>query len=229
MVNAFREKNLLTGSQISKFQNYYGLAIRKNLNSIHTMRQAIWAIFMHKLSTDEHPQHGFCPIGEDSLCGFKKAETTGSAYKHGNNLPVAVVEALHPVFKELSHPDLLKKCVHGKTQNPNESVNNVIWSRVPKSKFVQIEALSLGVYDAVCTYNEGNSAKLQALKKLGIQPREYTSHALLRLDKEKLLRSKYTFSQQSKERRKGKRYERKSEEYKNKNNAQIAGYGAGMF
>ncbi|GBM21176.1 hypothetical protein AVEN_50907-1 [Araneus ventricosus] len=109
-------KNLLTDSQIDKFQNYYSLAIRRNLNSIHTMRQAIWVIFMHKFSTDEHPQHGFCPIGEDSWCGFKTAEATGSAYKRGNNLHVAVVEALRPVFRDLSHPDLLKKRVHGKTQ-----------------------------------------------------------------------------------------------------------------
>ncbi|GBN54824.1 hypothetical protein AVEN_133113-1 [Araneus ventricosus] len=59
-------KNRLTDSQIDKIQNYYGLAIRRNLNSVHAMRQDIWAIFMHKLSTDEKPQHGFCPIGEDS-------------------------------------------------------------------------------------------------------------------------------------------------------------------
>ncbi|GBM16058.1 hypothetical protein AVEN_163104-1 [Araneus ventricosus] len=99
------------------------------------MHQAIWAVFMHKLSTDKNPQHGFCPIGEDSWRGFKKAEATGSTYKYKNNLPVSVVEAMRPVFRDLSHPDLLKKCVHGNTQNPNESVNNVIWSRVPKSTF----------------------------------------------------------------------------------------------
>ncbi|GBO26522.1 hypothetical protein AVEN_75277-1 [Araneus ventricosus] len=222
-------KNRLTDSQIDKLQNYYGLAIRRNLDCVHAMRQAIWAIFMHKLSTDENPQHGFCPIGEDSWCGFKKAEATGSAYKHKNNLPVAVVEAMRPVFRDLSHPDLLKKCVHGNTQNPNESVNNVIWLRVPKSTFVQIEALSLGVYDAVCTFNEGNSARLQILQNLGIEPGEYTLHDLKCLDKEKLLRAKYAISQQSKERRKAKRYKRKREEEKNKTNAQIAGYGAGMF
>ncbi|GBM21169.1 hypothetical protein AVEN_50901-1 [Araneus ventricosus] len=153
-------KNRLTDSQIDKIQNYYGLAILENLNTVHAMRQAIWAIFMHKLSTDEHPQHGFCPICEDSWCGFKKAEATGSEYKHKNNLHAAIVEAMRPVFRDLFHIDLLKKCVHGKTQNPNEGVNNVIWSRVPKSKFVQIRAICLGVYDAVCTFNEGNSAKL---------------------------------------------------------------------
>ncbi|GBM10562.1 hypothetical protein AVEN_66204-1 [Araneus ventricosus] len=189
-------KNRLTDSQIDKIQNYYGLAIRRNLNCVQAMSQAIRAIFMHKLSTDENPQHGFCPIGEDSWCGFKKAEATGSAYKHKNNLPVAVVESMRPVFRDLSHPDLLKKCVHGNTQNPNESVNNVIWSRVPKSTFVQIEALSLGVYDAVCTFNEGNSARLQILQNLGIEPGEYTLYALKCLDKEKLLRAKYAFFQQ---------------------------------
>ncbi|GFS95444.1 hypothetical protein TNCV_2805721, partial [Trichonephila clavipes] len=28
--------------------------------------------FLHKLSTDEYPPTWFCPIGEDSWCGFKK-------------------------------------------------------------------------------------------------------------------------------------------------------------
>ncbi|GFU31920.1 uncharacterized protein TNCV_1111701 [Trichonephila clavipes] len=56
--------------------SYYGSAIRRNHSSVQNMRQAIWAIFLHKLSTDEYPQHGFCPIGEDSWCGFKKAEAS---------------------------------------------------------------------------------------------------------------------------------------------------------
>ncbi|GFV17924.1 uncharacterized protein TNCV_4020311 [Trichonephila clavipes] len=126
--------------------------------------------FLHKLSTDEYPQHGFCPIGEDSWCGFKKAEASGKSYKHKNSLPVAVVEAMRPIFRDLSHPDLLKKCLHGKTQNPNESFHNVVWSRVPKETFVQIETLSLGVYDAVCSFNDGNVSKLKMLQKMGVEP-----------------------------------------------------------
>ncbi|GFX82777.1 uncharacterized protein TNCV_385701 [Trichonephila clavipes] len=62
---------------------------------------------------------------------------------------------MRPIFRDLSHPDLLKKCLHGKTQNPNESFHNVVWSRVPKATFVQSETLSLGVYDAVCSFNDG--------------------------------------------------------------------------
>ncbi|GFT51738.1 uncharacterized protein TNCV_4440401 [Trichonephila clavipes] len=65
-------KNRLTEHEIDNLQSYYGSAIRRNHSSVQNMRQAIWAIFLHKLSTDEYPQHGFCPIGEDSWCGFKK-------------------------------------------------------------------------------------------------------------------------------------------------------------
>ncbi|GFY22442.1 uncharacterized protein TNCV_2177031 [Trichonephila clavipes] len=68
------EKNRLTEHEIDNLQSYYGSAIRRNHSSVQNMRQAIWVIFLHKLSTDEYPQHGFCPIGEDSWCRFKKAE-----------------------------------------------------------------------------------------------------------------------------------------------------------
>ncbi|GFW32446.1 uncharacterized protein TNCV_676051 [Trichonephila clavipes] len=69
---------------------------------------------------------------------LKKAELLGETYHHKNSLPVDVVEAMRPVFRDLANPELLKKCLHGGTQNPNESVNNVIWSRVPKKTFVQL-------------------------------------------------------------------------------------------
>ncbi|EFN81035.1 hypothetical protein EAI_05560, partial [Harpegnathos saltator] len=29
-------------------------------------KKTIWATFYHKISTDENPQHNYCPIGADS-------------------------------------------------------------------------------------------------------------------------------------------------------------------
>ncbi|GFW63501.1 uncharacterized protein TNCV_401671 [Trichonephila clavipes] len=205
-------KNRLTEHEIDNLQSYYGSAIRRNHSSVQNMRQAIWAIFLHKLSTDEYPQHGFCPIGEDSWCGFKKAEASGKSYKNKNSLPVAVVEAMRPIFRDLSHPDLLKKCLHGKTQNPNESFHNVVWSRVPKATFVQIETLSLGVYDAVCSFNDGNVSKLKMLQKMGVEPGEFSVSAMKLLDRERLMKAIYAFSGRSKKIRKDKRRKRKKEE-----------------
>ncbi|GFT62511.1 uncharacterized protein TNCV_4601081 [Trichonephila clavipes] len=66
------KRNYVGSSGAMETQSYYGSAIRRNHSSVQNMRQAIWAIFLHNLSTDEYPQHGFCPIGEDSWCGFKR-------------------------------------------------------------------------------------------------------------------------------------------------------------
>ncbi|GFT74768.1 uncharacterized protein TNCV_2516681 [Trichonephila clavipes] len=170
-------KNRLTEHEIDNLQSYYGSAIRRNHSSVQNMRQAIWAIFLHKLSTDEYPQHGFSPIGEKINGVDLKRLKHQVSYKHKNSLSVAVVEAMRPIFRDLSHPDLLKKCLHGKTQNPNESFHNVVWSRVPKATFVQIETLSLGVYDAVCSFNDGNVSKLKMLQKMGVEPGEFSSKA----------------------------------------------------
>ncbi|GFV48359.1 uncharacterized protein TNCV_3508331 [Trichonephila clavipes] len=222
-------KNRLTEHEIDNLQSYYGSAIRRNHSSVQNMRQAIWAIFLHKLSTDEYPQHGFCPIGEDSWCGFKKAEASGKSYKHKNSLPVAVVEAMRSIFRDLSHPDLLKKCLHGKTQNPNESFHNVVWSRVPKATFVQIETLSLGVYDAVCSFNDGNVSKLKMLQKMGVEPAEFSVSVMKLLDRERLMKAIYAFSGRSKKMRKDKRRKRKKEEDNIKKNKFKTGYSAGYF
>ncbi|GFS86555.1 uncharacterized protein TNCV_4883101, partial [Trichonephila clavipes] len=64
-------ENRLTEHEIDNLQSYYESAIRRNHSSVQNMRQHIWAIFLHKLSTDKYPEHGFCPIGEDSWCEFK--------------------------------------------------------------------------------------------------------------------------------------------------------------
>ncbi|GFV35082.1 uncharacterized protein TNCV_2304341 [Trichonephila clavipes] len=96
-------RNRLTEAEIDRLQAYYGLAIRRNLSSVKDMQQAIWAIFLHKLSTDEKPQHGFCPSDTDTWCKFKKAELLGETYHHKNSLPVDVVEAMRPVFRDLAN------------------------------------------------------------------------------------------------------------------------------
>lgn len=70
----------------------------------------------------------------------------------------------------MTDPTLLAKCLRGGTQNPSESLNNVIWSRIPRTTFVIRNTLELGAYDAVATYNEGNIVKCQILQKLGIKP-----------------------------------------------------------
>ncbi|GFY27017.1 uncharacterized protein TNCV_931581 [Trichonephila clavipes] len=47
----------LTLKEVDSIQHYYGLAICKNLSSVEDMKRATWAIYFHKLSTEDNPQH----------------------------------------------------------------------------------------------------------------------------------------------------------------------------
>ena len=56
----------------------------------------------------------------------------------------------------LSSNDLFKKCLHGKTQNPNQFFNNIIWTKCPKAVYVSRAVLEMGVNSAVLEFNEGS-------------------------------------------------------------------------
>lgn len=159
-------KGRLTDSVIDTLQNYYGEAIRRNKNDLDKMKKDVWATFLHKASSDENPQHHFCDI---SWCRYKQAIRDKTNYKHDHSLDQAVIEAIKPTYRALSKPELLKKCLHGRTQNVNESFNAVLWSRIPKSNFVGQKTLKFGTLDAVITFNEGNKGRIKVLKKLGVK------------------------------------------------------------
>lgn len=57
------DKGKLTDALIKKLTKYYGLAIRRNSESKDNMKKEIMATFYHLISTDENPQHQFCPTG----------------------------------------------------------------------------------------------------------------------------------------------------------------------
>lgn len=59
-------KGKLTGKLIDELSIYYGLAIRRNSDSIEKLRNEIRATLHHKLSTIDKPQHDTCPVGENS-------------------------------------------------------------------------------------------------------------------------------------------------------------------
>ncbi|KAJ4433610.1 hypothetical protein ANN_15920 [Periplaneta americana] len=117
----------LTKKEIQSIQMYYGAAIRQNVGNLDSMQHAVWAIYFHKLPTNAKPQHGLC--GE--WCPYKKARNNAQQYSHKHSLPEPVMNAMKPTFRALAKPDLLKKCVHGKTQNPNESLNQLILEALP--------------------------------------------------------------------------------------------------
>lgn len=80
------------------------------------------------------------------------------------------------------------------TQNVNESVNSVIWTRIPKNTFVSIKTLLFGVFEAVATYNDGHVTKCRVLESVGVQPSQRTIFAMKFLDSERIRRAEKAIS-----------------------------------
>ena len=155
----------MTGAAIQKLQIFYGLAIRRNRKSVQCMRTAVWAIYFPVQSNNAKPTHNLCPKDEDTWCKFNQSLRTKEHYDHQKHfhLPEAVMLEMKPIFRDLSETSLLEKCLSGKSQNPNESLNNVIWARISKRTCVSTETLKFGTFEAVSTYNEGYVTKIKIM------------------------------------------------------------------
>lgn len=123
-------------------------------------------------STDEEPLHTFCPIGSESWCKYQKALFFGTVktFKHTKCIPLAVLDAIKPVFKALSSPELLKRCVGAHTQNNNESLNSLIWQMCPKTSNCGKKIAKIAAYEAAVTFNSGRKERLTIMKEMGLVP-----------------------------------------------------------
>ena len=90
----------------------------------------------------------FCDKTDGTWCKYQKAKLEGKDYVDKPGIPIAIKEIISPIFMDLSKPELLIKCLHGKTQNNNECLNSVIWKRLPKDIFVNRTTLEMGICSA---------------------------------------------------------------------------------
>ena len=182
----------LTDAMIDRLQNYYGIAIRSNVGDLDKMKKAIYASLFHCASSERRNLHSYCPEGSDSWCRFNRDRANQtSLYKPGPGLPDQVIAEVKPVFKRLSEDSLLEKCLDGKTQNQNESLNGMIWERVPKDVFIGFEAMQLGVYHAVANFNIGGQASVNILSEVGMEPGEFCLDASRKEDNLRVMKGNY--------------------------------------
>lgn len=173
-------KGKLTSKLIDKLTVYYGLAIRRNCDSVQNMKDAMWATYLHYNSSDKNQQHDRCPNGSDSWCAWQRASAMNSlsSFKHDYDpLPNDVSSAIKPIYEELSKEELLERCVGGFTQNNNESLNQLIWKITPKTLPAGSKIVEIAAFVAAGTFNEGISALLLFMHgmdlKLGRNSHEY--------------------------------------------------------
>ena len=114
-----------------------------------------------------------------------------------------------PIYIDLIKPTELGKCLHGKTQNQNESFNSTLWERVPKTNYCAFDKLELAVYDAVGNFNDGKQASIDILKYLNISPGYLTATMCFEINKRRKYLATYKANDTTKKARKIIRAEQK--------------------
>lgn len=223
-------KGRLTEAVMDSLQNYYGNAIRKNVGDIGKMKDAVWAIYYHSISTDQEPKHQHCPIGKDSWCKYNRAVAEGKEreFSHKRPLPEDVAQAIFPVFVDLADPKLLERCQLGATQNQNEALHHLIWGFCSKAIFQSLETVQLCVAIAVSLWNRGADSITQTIKNMGVEPGAFTMTYLNRLDVDHGTKAAWHEKEKTKIARKERRQRKKRKIDKNMQTEGIT-YEAGAF
>ena len=161
-----------------KLQTYYRYNIKNNVGDADAMRSAVWASLFHCMSTDENPHQTRCSATTDLWCFYQKALANGGVPESHERMKTVisyeVAREMLPVYTTMSDVNLLKRLSKGKTQNPNESLHSVIWSRCSKTTFVgkgRIEALAAA---AIASFNEGARSLTEMMAQLNCEANEVT-------------------------------------------------------
>ncbi|GFT72445.1 uncharacterized protein TNCV_1625031 [Trichonephila clavipes] len=105
----------------------------------------------------------------------------------------------------LSHPALLKKCLGGKTQNPNESLNSLIWKFCPKTIGSSLQIAEIAENLATSVFNEGNQILITILEKFGLKISRNVCVSLAERDNRRIFTSRQRRLESSFEARRAKK------------------------
>ena len=157
---------IITDNVINILQNYFGIALRSGAKTVAELKNKLLASFFHIASSEEFNYHAYCPATSDSWCQYQRDQINGTnLYKHGKGFDPDVLKHVKPEYMKLTADSELAKCLHGQTQNANESLNSLICG---------LTKLKLCVYDAISYFNYGAQSILDTLKLLSIDAGNYT-------------------------------------------------------
>ena len=178
----------LRDKDINRLQNYFGIAIRYNTSDIHEMKKSIGTVLFHCCTAkDVETRHRYCSRESNTWCKYWQAINSGTVdYVQKPGLPEAIKKVVKPIFNELSDDTLLKRCLHGKTQNNNEALNGLIWKKVPKDIFVGRDVLEIGVSSAIINFNDGFCGLIGIFGALNLNPGYFTQRFCIEHDEKRI-------------------------------------------
>ena len=117
---------------------------------------------------------------------------------------------MKPIFTRLSSRDMLLGCQRGLTQNQNESLNNLVWSRCLKRLFYGIHRYTISVCDGVSHFNDGAKGRYYLLQTLNINVGDNSLRGLKREQRLRLRKAASKVTDKHKNRRQILRSNRKN-------------------
>ncbi|KAL9981996.1 hypothetical protein ACROYT_G010772 [Oculina patagonica] len=82
-------------------------------------------------------------------------------------------EHLKHVYHCLSDEKLLKRCLPGHTQNPNECINSLVWIRCPKHKWFGRKRVEMVAISATLHFCSRTKAKHRVMELSGMGSTNY--------------------------------------------------------
>ena len=123
----------MTDTVIDKLTSYFGKAITDcTMVSVESMQKQALAGYYHASSTDADPKHMDCPQDPDSYCFYNKALAENRKPPSHTDMKIRfqlepyLKKEIQAIYLDLTRTDLLRRCLKGKTQNPNESIHSKI-------------------------------------------------------------------------------------------------------
>jgi hypothetical protein len=125
----------------------------------------------------------------------------------------------------LTNPTLLRRCLRGATQNANESINSVVWSILPKTKYHGYRSIRGAAAISSIFFNRGRSGLVKFFDQVGISITEELLGALLDKDFKRTEKAENSIQQREiiKQRKEQQRILAQTEDDEEMD------YGAGMF
>ncbi|GFX86228.1 uncharacterized protein TNCV_2561101 [Trichonephila clavipes] len=117
----------------------------------------------------------------------------------------------NPNTRYLPHPALLKKCLRGKTQNPNESLNSLIWKFCPKTIGTSLQIAEIAANLATSVFNDGNQILITILEKFGLKINRNVCVSLAERDNRRIFTSRQRRLESSFEARRAKKIKKSKE------------------
>ncbi|GFY05515.1 uncharacterized protein TNCV_218971 [Trichonephila clavipes] len=165
-----------------------------------------------KGSTDDEPMHWFCPTNPNTWCKYNAAINNNlQKYKHKPSVAKAVRDVIKPVFADLSHPALLKKCLGGKTHNPNENLNSLIWKFCSKTIGSSLQIAEIDANLATSVFNDVNQILITILEKFGLKINRNVCVSLAERDNRRIFTSRQRRLESSFKARRAKKIKKSTE------------------